>query len=345
MSPVELFIQNDCPVFPVLSSQKRTVMEQISAQLAGGIPWSHPPLIPKAFTAVMADSLRTARHPLLIIDYTEISAFAREAVCHFSEELRIPVLCTAAAKGIIPCDHRYAIGTLGSTPEFQTLIDSSDLILVLGGSEHTRTLHAACPVLSLDVTQNSSSDFLPDMLHQLCILCRPKMPPLFAIRIKKAHFQRQMAEGCNMSFPMLPEKIMFDVRYVLALNDILVADPLAEAWAAAYFDCYQPNTCLFTHAHGTAVIGALSAKLSKPGRRVIAVVKSDSLCSADFDLIQQLHAPIVVLAVHDSEKPVATVPCPNALSTTICSASELIPRLQWALQSGQATVVHCPLQF
>jgi acetolactate synthase I/II/III large subunit len=77
------------------------------------------------------------------------------------------------------------------------------------------------------------------------------------------------------AFPLKPQRIVNDVRAVMADEDILLSDVGAhKIWLARLYGCEQPNTCLISNgfaAMGIGVPGAIAAKLVHPGRRVLAV--------------------------------------------------------------------------
>ena len=64
----------------------------------------------------------------------------------------------------------------------------------------------------------------------------------------------------DAGFPMKPQKILSDVRSVLAEDDILISDVGAhKMWIARMYPCYQPNTCIISNGFasmGIALPGA-----------------------------------------------------------------------------------------
>ena len=79
----------------------------------------------------------------------------------------------------------------------------------------------------------------------------------------------------DLEFPVKPQKIIWDLRTALALEDIVVCDVGAhKMWMARMFRCEYPNTCIISNGFasmGIAVPGAIAAKLAEPDRRVVAV--------------------------------------------------------------------------
>lgn len=345
MSTMEFLVEKRNQVMPVLSEEKASVMEQMASRLTCASYDKDILCISEGFAAMAAAHINSAQRPVIVVGYTTVRAMAGDALSRLAEDIRIPVVYTDKAKGIIPCDHRYAVCTLGASAESQQLIDSADFILALDTVDQLWELHASCPVLYLESSNEENTCTLFDTLCRIRSLCQQKSMPNSAVRTGKELFRRDMAFGRNLSFPMCPEKVMFDVRYALALDDILVTDAgAAESWVMSHYDCYQPETCLFTRSSGTAVIGAVSAKLAKPGCRVMAITDGEGLCRSDFEAMQQLHAPVVVLVLHKLEQ----VPDFSDLGvavTSISGAAQLIPALQGALRSGRPCIIDCPVSF
>ena len=82
-------------------------------------------------------------------------------------------------------------------------------------------------------------------------------------------------EKDDTSFPMKPQKILWDVRQNLPSDGILLSDVGAhKMWIARYFQCEEPNTCLISNGFcsmGFALPGAMGAKIAHPGRKVMAI--------------------------------------------------------------------------
>ncbi len=76
-------------------------------------------------------------------------------------------------------------------------------------------------------------------------------------------------------FPMLPQRIVSQIREILPENGIVALDNgVYKIWFARNYMCYQPNTLLLDNALATMGAGlpsAMAAKLIYPNRKVIAV--------------------------------------------------------------------------
>lgn len=77
------------------------------------------------------------------------------------------------------------------------------------------------------------------------------------------------------SFPMKPQRILFDIRQALRDDDILISDVGAhKMWVARQYPTYLPKTCFISNGFcsmGIAMPSAFTAKRLHPEKNVIAL--------------------------------------------------------------------------
>jgi acetolactate synthase-1/2/3 large subunit len=103
--------------------------------------------------------------------------------------------------------------------------------------------------------------------------------PLFDISARAELRQRILddfaMEKDDDSFPMKPQKVLWDVREFLSSSDILLSDVGAhKMWVARYYQCEEANTCLISNGFctmGFALPGSIGAKIACPDRRVMSI--------------------------------------------------------------------------
>ncbi len=82
-------------------------------------------------------------------------------------------------------------------------------------------------------------------------------------------------EKDDTSFPMKPQKVLWDVREFLGPADYLLSDVGAhKMWISRYYQCHDANTCLISNGFcsmGFALPGAIGAKLAQPEHKVLAI--------------------------------------------------------------------------
>jgi acetolactate synthase-1/2/3 large subunit len=108
-----------------------------------------------------------------------------------------------------------------------------------------------------------------------------------------------------MEYPVKPQKIIWDLRTALGMNDIVICDVGAhKMWMARMFRCEQPNTCLISNGFasmGIAVPGAIAAKLVHPDRNIVAVTGDAGFLmnSQEIETAMRCRLPIVILIWND----------------------------------------------
>lgn len=79
----------------------------------------------------------------------------------------------------------------------------------------------------------------------------------------------------DASFPMIPPRVLADIRGCLGRDDILVSDVgLHKLWIGRMYPAYEANTTLIANGlagMGFAVPAAIAAKLVRPSASVVAV--------------------------------------------------------------------------
>ena len=111
-------------------------------------------------------------------------------------------------------------------------------------------------------------------LRAMALKSRPqKTVPFKAVR--EAIIQDRAEFANDAGFPVKPQKIVWDLREVLAPDDIVISDVGAhKMWMARMYRAERPNTCIISNGFasmGIAVPGAIAAKLANPERKVVAV--------------------------------------------------------------------------
>ena len=106
-------------------------------------------------------------------------------------------------------------------------------------------------------------------------------------------------------FPLKPQRIINDIRAVMADEDILLSDVGAhKIWIARLFACERPNTCLISNgfaAMGIGVPGAIAAKLVHPRRRVLVVTGDGGFMmnSQEIETALRCNLPLVIMIWND----------------------------------------------
>lgn len=70
-----------------------------------------------------------------------------------------------------------------------------------------------------------------------------KEEPEEILNLKKEMVKEYESYAEDTSFPMKPQKILYDVRKFMGEDDIVISDVGAhKMWIAREYNCYKPNT-------------------------------------------------------------------------------------------------------
>jgi len=186
----------------------------------------------------------------------------------------------------------------------------------------------------------------------------------------------QEMNRCRKSdaWPMLPQKIIWDLRTAMKSEDIAISDVGShKMWMARMFRCDEPNTCIISNGFagmGIAVPGAIAAKLAYPNKSVVAVTGDAGFMmnSQEIETALRCNTPIIILIWNDSQygliewkqkrrfgrSAYIDFKNPNfvdyatsfgATGVRIKAATELLPALETALKTPTVTIIDCPVDY
>ena len=264
-----------------------------------------------------------AEHPVILAGHSAVRAHAAEALTKFAEQLKIPVINTMMAKGIIPMDDRYSMGTMGIPQrDFQNvMLDNSDLVIAVGydivefsPSKWNRTQNHK--IIHLDVRpahihslyqpQVQVVGDISDSLEKIAVRCHRENEPELFFRLKELMLEDYSAAESDDGFPIKPQRVLHDIRQVLGREDILISDVGAhKMWIGRQYNCYHPNTCIISNGFasmGISVPGAIAAKLIYPEKKVLAVSGDGGFMMncQEMETALRIGVPIVVMIFNDS---------------------------------------------
>ena len=196
-----------------------------------------------------------AEHPVILAGHSAVRAHAAEALTKFAEQLKIPVINTMMAKGIIPMDNRYSMGTMGIPQrDFQNvMLDNSDLVIAVGydivefsPSKWNRTQNHK--IIHLDVRpahihslyqpQVQVVGDISDSLEKIAVRCHRENEPELFFRLKELMLEDYSAAESDDGFPIKPQRVLHDIRQVLGREDILISDVGAhKMWIGRQYNC------------------------------------------------------------------------------------------------------------
>ncbi|MEU4092414.1 acetolactate synthase large subunit [Streptomyces sp. NPDC026673] len=334
--------------------------------------------------------LAAARRPILLAGHGAARAKASAALKRFSERLNIPVATTFHGKGVFPDDHPNALGAVGfMRHDYANFgFDHADVLICVGYEVQEfdpvkinpvgdkRILHLHRFPAEVDAHYPVAVGVLGDpspSLDALADAVPRRFPHECADERIRALLAEELEHGrTNDAFPVLPQRVVADVRAALGRDDIVLADTGAgKMWMARLYPAYEPDTCLLSNglsSMGFALPGAIAAKLARPDRRVLAMMGDGAFLmnSQELETAVRERIPLVVLVLVDDEygliswkmelelgrhthtrfgNPdfVAYAESFGARGHRVTAAADLLPLLRQALDEDAVSVIACPV--
>ncbi|OBF33846.1 acetolactate synthase [Mycobacterium sp. ACS1612] len=271
-----------------------------------------------------AEILCAARNPILLAGHGAARSGAAEAVCRFAESLDIPVATTFHGKGVMPDDHRLALGAVGFMRHDYVNFgfDQADAIVAVGyelqefdpvrinPSGETKIIHIHRFPAEVDAHYDVAVGLHADTARTLDALAErvtrehPSLSGHERIReLLSGELERGRADD---RFPLAPARIVADTRAALRRNDIALVDTGAlKMWMARLYPTYEPNTCLISNGLSTmawTLPGAIAAKIARPEAKILVATGDGAFLmnSQEIETALRLRTPMVILIWDDN---------------------------------------------
>jgi acetolactate synthase I/II/III large subunit len=343
-----------------------------------------------------AELVNKAKFPLILAGNGAVRARAGKHILEFIAAHKIPVVNTFMAKGVIPFSSEMAMGTAGlQKGDYENAgFAKADLVICVGfdmveyhphlwnpGHKHT-LIHIDTKKAEVDKSYIPDIELIGNIGCNLIglgeelssLLPRPIKATQIDFLLRKAMIN-EMNRCCqSTAWPMLPQKIVWDLRTAMKSTDIAVCDVGShKMWMARMFRCDRPNTCIISNGFagmGIAVPGAIAAKLAFPGKSVVAVTGDAGFMmnSQEIETAIRTKAPIVILIWNDGQYGLiewkqqmrfgrsAFIDFNNpdfvqyaqsfgATGVRIETADQLLPALTEALAAPTVTIIDCPVDY
>ena len=354
--------------------------------------------VQKAYTSTPPDFkieqaahiISDAKYPIILAGNGIIRAGASASLVSFAEVLHIPVATTFMAKGAIPFSHELSLGTVGLKAKDLVSFgfEKADVVICVGYDMveyHPEQWNPDCckTIVHIDASPAEVDEHyivevgvlgdLGEALRAIAWKAKPHEGYFFR-RLRQA-IVREMAEYAeDQSFPLKPQKIVWDLRQALALEDIVISDVGAhKMWIARMYQAEHPNTCVISNGFasmGIAVPGAIAAKLACPERKVLAVTGDGGFMmnSQEIETALRVGTSLVILIWNDSEYGLITwhqlrdfgrpshigfknpdfvkyAESFGAKGYRVERASDLASTLKQALADDTVAIIDCPVDY
>ena len=331
------------------------------------------------------------KNPVILAGAGAVRGHAAAAVTELADRLHIPVVNTMMAKGIIPYNNKYSLWTIGiPQKDYQNkVLDMADLVIAVGydivefapgkwnGEGKHKIIHIDQRPAHINMLYQPEVEVVGDIsysLQQILYRSDAKEEPEEFLKLREEMVAEYESYADATSFPMKPQKILYDVRKFMGADDIVISDVGAhKMWIAREYNCYEPNTCIISNGFATmgiAVPGAVAAKLIYPEKKVLAISGDGGFMmnSQEYETALREGTPIVTLIFSDAsyglikwkqmdhfghncfvdfQNPdfVKYAESMHAKGYRVEKAEDLLPILEDAFQQKVPCIIDCPVDY
>ncbi len=284
---------------------------------------------PRARKDVLGEAARmieSSKRPLLLIGAGANSKDISDILTEFVTETGIPFFTTQMGKGVVSEEHKLCLRTAAlSDKDFvHCAIDRADLIINVGYNATEKppffmenkegakkVIHINFFPSEVDDIYFPQLDVVGDIALSMQILTNSINPQEhwdfdYFKRMAKEIKTHLVKYFDDTRFPILPQRVVRELRNTLKEDDILTLDNgVYKIWFARNYKCYKPNTLLLDNALATMGAGlpsAIAAKMVNPDKRVVTVCGDGGFMmnSQEMETAVRLGLDLVVIILNDN---------------------------------------------
>ena len=271
-----------------------------------------------------ARRILAAQRPLLLIGAGANRRRASKALRKFVSDTGFPFFDTQMGKGVVDEDSELYLGTaaLSSGDYVHCAIEKADLIVNIGHDVVEKppffmepggqtVIHINYKAAEVDQVYFPQLEVIGDIAGSVERLGNRLDGKLQCDRSYYTVLHHEIASHISETsdderFPMVPQRVVADVRSVMARDDIVALDNgIYKIWFARNYIAHEPGTILLDNALATMGAGlpsAMMAAILTPGRRVLAVCGDGGFMmnSQELETAVRLGLNLVVLVLNDA---------------------------------------------
>ena len=340
------------------------------------------------------DIIRSARHPIILAGNGVARGHAENRLLELAEQLNVPVATTFEGKGVISDRIPLALGVVGfMRHDYENFaFDESDLIIAVGFSiqqfdprkinpnDDKTIIHINTFIEDTDAHYSTALNIMGDIDATLEALIGALKLERVSFGVSHPRIHELLTDEYDAyldddSFPMKPQRIVYDTRRAVDDNGVVLVDTGAlKMWMARLYPTYHPNTCVIDNSLSTmawTLPGAVAASMANPDRPVLAVMGDGSFMMnvQEIETAVRCGCRMVILVwvdeayglikwkmdIHDGSHEYVDFNNPDVVALgasfgakghEIESADELYPVLRHALRSGSGVdIISCPVDY
>ncbi|SFV56430.1 Acetolactate synthase large subunit [hydrothermal vent metagenome] len=268
--------------------------------------------------------IKNAKNPLVLIGAGANRKKLFKPMQEFIDKTCIPFFNTQMGKGVVSCENPLFLGTaaLSEGDVVHNAVEKADLIINIGhdvvekppffmkkGGQKVIHINFNSAMVDevyfpqlevigdIETTVNRLSERLNGQLNN-CSLELLK----FRKELKKVIHQKDKDD----SYPLLPQRIVADVRKAMPRDGIIALDNgMYKIWFARHYHTFRANTVLLDNALATMGAGlpsAMTCSLIYPQKQVMAICGDGGFMmnSQEIETATRLKLNLVVLIITDS---------------------------------------------
>ncbi|MDD9925078.1 MAG: acetolactate synthase large subunit, partial [Rhodospirillaceae bacterium] len=247
------------------------------------------------------DIIAEAKSPLIIAGNGAVRKRAAQQLRRLAQKAGIGVVNTFMGKGAVPRTDPHCLFTMGlqGQDHINMATEAADVIISIGydlvefapsfwnKGKDKKIIHIDFWPAEVDLDYQVDVDIVSDVADALWQLNEELNKrydadgklPLFDIgerqKLRQNILDDFAMEKDDTSFPMKPQKVLWDVREFMGEDDILLSDVGAhKMWISRYYQCDTANTCLISNGFcsmGFALPGGMGSQIALPDRKVLAI--------------------------------------------------------------------------
>jgi acetolactate synthase-1/2/3 large subunit len=354
----------------------------------------HPIEIPVAHRAALdraAEIILAAKRPLIMLAAAASRPRSTFGIAGFVRRTGVPFFTTQMGKGTVPGGTMLYMGTtaLSERDYVHEAIDQADLIIAIGhdtvekppfimGPNGPQVIHVSYTPATVEQVYFPNAEVIGDVGPSLELLAdrvEGKLPNAKALLpLRESILGRVADRATENRFPVMPQRLVHDVRQVIPENGIVALDNgMYKIWFARNYRTYVANTLLLDNALATMGAGlpsAMMAAMLYPDRRVMAICGDGGFMmnSQELETAVRLKLNLVVLILNDGaygmirwKQAVDAFPdfgltfgnpdfvryaeAYGAKGSRVTSVDALLPTLEAAFKGGGVHLVDVPIDY
>ena len=300
---------------------------EVAAEPALGAPLARTPIeYPRPGQDAVrraANIIASSRQPMILAGNGVVRRRAAADLREFAAATGIPVANTFMSKGVLGYANplaRLTIGLQNRDYEMCGLADA-DAVIAVGydmvevaprlwnPGKDKQIIHIDTLPAEVDEHYIPAVEVVSEIgvaLRLLTEMSDARTPSNDGSSLKATVMEGLHAFANDQSVPLKPQRILADMRRVLAGNDLVISDVGAhKLWIARMFPAVEPNSVIISNGFATmgiGVPGGVAAKLAQPDTRVVVVTGDGGFLMnvQELETAKRLRTPFVTMVWVDN---------------------------------------------